>query len=126
MAKTKKKRRRKHRGTQGGSISRTTARPRSRAEAKARARSRPKAKSRPSAQEKRNAPPTWRGAINKGLFASILFFVLFVVAFKRPAPASAAISVFMLAFYIPLSYYLDSFFYRRRTRPKPPSAPPPA
>jgi Flp pilus assembly protein TadB len=112
VAKSKRKRKRKHRGTQAGSIDRrTSGRPRSRAEARARAKA--GAKSRAPAGPK---PPTWKGAIFKGLAAAGIFFVLVVVIFSRPVGASVLLAVFMLAFYIPLSYYTDSFFYRRRSR----------
>jgi hypothetical protein len=111
MAKTKKKRRRKRRGTQGGSVStRPGARPRNRQEAKARAQQR-RAKPKGPRQA---GPPTWKGALGKGLLASVLFFALFAFLFKRPLGASAALGAFTLAFYVPLSYYLDGFMYRRR------------
>jgi hypothetical protein len=61
-------------------------------------------------------PPTWRGALLKGALAALLFFVLFAAFFKRPVGASAGVAVFMLAFYVPLSYYLDGYFHRRRLR----------
>ena len=113
MAKTKKKRRRKHRGTQGGGVARAPkGRPRSRAEAKARARSQRSA----SRQPRGLKPPSWGSAIGKGALASLLFFALFAGVFGRPIGASAGFAAFMLGFYVPLSYYLDSFFFRRRTR----------
>ncbi|MGZ5333694.1 MAG: hypothetical protein ACXWD7_07305, partial [Solirubrobacterales bacterium] len=55
-------------------------------------------------------------ALGKGALASLLFFALFAGIFHRPIGASAGFAAFMLAFYVPLSYYLDGFFYRRRTR----------
>ncbi len=108
MAKTKRKRTRKHRGTQSGSISaKPRGKPRNRAEARARAGQR-------SAKPKGPQPPTWGGAVLKGLLAAGLFFALFAGIFGRPLGASALTSLFMLVFYIPLSYYVDGFFYRRR------------
>jgi hypothetical protein len=135
MAKTKKKRRRKHRGTQGGRVdtrpSRT--RPRSRAEAKAQAAQRrgsaKKGSSKGGRQDRPLAPPTWKGSFGKGALAAVLFFALFALIFKRPLGASAAISVFMLGFYVPMSYYVDSFMFKRRmralSRPKPEPKPEP-
>lgn len=113
MAKTKKKRRRKHRGTQGGGVARAPkGRPRNRAEAKARARSQKRQPREPRGLR----PPTWTGALGKGALASLLFFALFAGVFHRPLGASAGFAAFMLGFYVPLTYYLDSFFYRRRLR----------
>ena len=85
MAQTKKKRQRKHRGTQGGRVdaNRKPSRPRSRAEAKARARSTAK---RPPRGDQ---PPTWRSSIVRGLVAAVIFTVLLLLIFKR-SPGSAA------------------------------------
>ncbi len=111
MAQTKKKRRRKRRGTQGGSIdARRAARPRSREEAKARARSGRK----PAA--KQDLPPTWRGSITRGLVAALIFAVLLLAIFKRPIGVSLALGAFMLAFYIPAGYFIDMTLWRRRER----------
>jgi len=112
MAQTKKKRRRKHRGTQGGRVdpSRRTGRPRSREEAKARARA-----GRGTAS-KVDAPPTWRSAITRGLVAAAIFTVLLMLIFKRPAGSALALGGFMLAFYIPAGYFIDMTLWRRRER----------
>jgi len=112
MAQTKKKRRRKRRGTQGGRIDTSTRRskPRSRAEAKAQARS----KRKPVARA--DAPPTWRSSITRGLVAAVLFTVLLLLIFKRPAGVALALGAFMLAFYIPAGYFIDMTLWRRRER----------
>jgi hypothetical protein len=39
-----------------------------------------------------------------------------VLAFGREPGPSALIAVLMLAFYIPMGYYTDRFFWRRRMR----------
>lgn len=114
MAQTKRKRRRKHRGTQSGRVDqRPRGRPRNRAEAKARAQSR---SSRSSRRQPALTPPTWRSAFFKGGIAALLFLVLIGVVFGRPVLASVALAAFMLLFYVPMSYYTDRFFYRRRLR----------
>jgi hypothetical protein len=112
MAQTKKRRRRKRRGTQGGRIdtSGRAARPRSREEAKARARS----KRKPA--QKADLPPTWRSSILRGLFAAVIFAVLLMVIFKRPVGVGLALGAFMLAFYIPAGYFIDMAMWRRRER----------
>ena len=111
MAQTKKKRRRKQRGTQGGRIDTSRrSKPRSRAEAKAQARS----KRKPVARV--DLPPTWRSSIIRGLVAAVVFFVLLLVIFKRPVGASLALGAFMLAFYIPAGYFIDMTLWRRRER----------
>jgi hypothetical protein len=107
MAQTPR-RRRKHRGTQAGSIDRRgrSARPRSRQEARARARK--------QMGGKRDLPPTWSSAVTRGLFGSAIFAVLLVVLFGRPVPASVILAVLMLLIYIPLGHAIDTFFYNRR------------
>jgi Flp pilus assembly protein TadB len=109
MAQTRKRRRRKHRGTQSGSIDRRrAARPRSRKEAQSRARSRQ--------SNKRDQAPTWSGAVTRGLIAAGLFFALIVVVFRQPVLQALGLAILMLAFYIPMGYFIDRFFYNRRQR----------
>lgn len=112
MAQTRKKRRRKHRGTQGGRVdpNRRSSRPRSREEAKARARAGRKSPARG------DAPPTWRSAVTRGLVAAVIFTVLLMVIFKRPIGAALGLGAFMLAFYVPAGYYIDMMMWRRRER----------
>jgi hypothetical protein len=112
VAQTKKKRRKKHKGTQGGRIdTKRSARPRSRQEAKAQARSR-----RGGGSQRSDAPPTWRSSIIRGLVAALIFFVLLLILFKRPVGASLGLGAFMLVFYIPAGYYIDQMMWRKRER----------
>ena len=109
MAQTKKRRRRKRRGTQGGRVDRRAAgRPRDRRGARDRAKSK--------RAQRHEQEPTWRGAIVRGLVASAIFFALVVFAFGRPPGAALALAAFMLAFYIPMGFFIDRFLYRRRQR----------
>lgn len=112
MAQTKKKRRRKQRGTQGGRVDTgpRKGRPRSREEAKARARSRRKP------DQRQDLPPTWRNSFVRGIFAAVIFAVLLIVLFKKPVAASLVFGAFMLAFYVPAGYYIDMAMWRRRER----------
>jgi hypothetical protein len=112
MAQTRKKRRRKHRGTQGGRVdpNRRAGRPRSREEAKARARGGRKSPTRA------DAPPSWRSAITRGLVAAVIFTALLMLIFKRPVGSALGLGAFMLVFYIPAGYYIDTMMWRRRER----------
>ncbi len=112
MAQAKKKRRRKHRGTQGGRVdaNRRAARPRSREEAKARARARRK----PTPRTDR--PPTWGTAVVRAVIAAAVFVVLLILIFGRPLGSALGLGAFMLAFYIPAGYYVDTMMWRRRER----------
>jgi hypothetical protein len=112
MAQTRKKRRRKHRGTQGGRVdsNRRAGRPRSREEAKARARAGR------GSQAKVDAPPTWSSSITRGVVAAVIFTALLMLIFKRPPGTAFALGASMLVFYIPAGYYIDTVLWRRRER----------
>jgi hypothetical protein len=112
MAQTRKKRRRKHRGTQGGSIDRRRAggRPRSRQEARASARR--------QMVDRRDVRPTWRSSINRALIAAGIFVALLILLFGQSPLQGLALGVFMLAFYIPMGYGIDLFLYNRRQAQK--------
>ena len=121
MAQTKKRRRRKHRGTQGGSIDSTRrARPRSRAEARAQARSQ-------MSKSKKKAPrgtpsqrpvraPSWSGAVNRAAVGAVIFLGLLLLLFRQTPGTSIALAALMFAIYIPMGHAIDSFFYNRRLR----------
>jgi cytochrome c oxidase assembly factor CtaG len=111
MAQTRKRRRRKHRGTQGGRVdNRRRGRPRSRAEAQARARSR----KRPARGE---SPPTWRGAVFRGGLMALAFVAVLLV-FGRPLVAAILFGFAMVFIYIPMGFYFDRMMWRRRQRQK--------
>lgn len=118
MAQTKRKRRRKHRGTPAGTIERAgrTGSPQTRQDAKAIASDRRKARL--------DAPPTWRGAVNRAAIAAAVFAVLIVVAFGRDVSAGAVLGLFMFILYIPLGYLTDRAIYNFRQRRKQGSGPP--
>jgi hypothetical protein len=113
MAQTKKKRRRKQRGTQGGRIDRRPARgrARSRAEAQSRARSGTKKKGGPREPQ----PASWSSALKKGGVAAVLFVAL-LAAFGQSLAAALLVGVLMLGFYVPMAFLLDRFFYQRHLR----------
>ncbi len=125
MAQTKKRRSRKHRGTQAG----TVARPVPAAQAgRGGRRGGPavKAEARRQAQERRGTrldkPPTWRGALNRAALMALIFGLLVVLVFKKPVLEGLVIAAFMLVLYIPMSYYTDRFIYNRRRRGRSSSA----
>ena len=114
MPGNQKRRRRKHRGTQTGSIDRRgrTSRPRSRQEAMAQAR-RGSAGKRRQPVDRRLIAPTWRSATIRGLtFAALLFPVSLL--FGQPVGGAIILSVIAAFFYVPLGYYTDLFFHKRR------------
>jgi Flp pilus assembly protein TadB len=118
MAQTKKKRRRKRKGTQSGRVdTRRGPRPRNRQEAQARARrSRSQGGGTRQAANRRDQPPTWRGAFIRGAVAAGLFVVIVAFVFQRPLASALVLGAAMMAFYVPMGYFIDRFFYNRRQR----------
>ena len=63
--------------------------------------------------DRRDVPPTWRGAMIRGaLFAALLFPVSLL--FNQPVGGALVLTLIALVFYIPLGFYTEQFFYRRR------------
>jgi hypothetical protein len=110
VAQTRKRRRRKHRGTQGGRIDTRGrgGRPRSREEARARARR--------NTGNRRDQPPTWSGALGRAAFGAGIFLILLLIIFKQSIGTALGLSAAMFVIYIPMSMALDRFMYRRRMR----------
>jgi hypothetical protein len=109
-----KPRRRKHRGTQTGSVQRRQSRrPRNRQEAMAQARSRGRGGGKAQRVDRRDLPPTWRGAAIRGiLFAALLLPVSLL--FGQPLGGAIVLTILAALAYIPLGFYTETFFYNRR------------
>ncbi len=110
MAQTKRKRRRKHRGTQAGTVEARgrTGRPQTATEAKQIRKDRRDARL--------NTPPTWRSSLNRAALSAIVFGVFTVIAFGWTVAQALPLTVVMVLLYLPLSYYTDRFIYNRRQR----------
>jgi len=110
MAQTKRKRRRKHRGTPAGTIERggRTGRPQTREDAKRIARDR--------RQERLDKPPTWRSAVNRAAIAAAVFAVLVTALFDKSIPEGIALGAFMFLLYIPLGFVTDRMVYSYRMK----------
>ena len=112
MAQTKKKRKRKHRGTPAGTIERAArpARPRTKEDAKKVAAQR--------RAERLDRQPTWRGSVNRAAIAALVFFGLLILLFGRSLEEAVPLLVFMFLLYIPLGYMTDKAIYNFRQRRK--------
>ena len=113
MSQPKRKRPRKHRGTQAGTIETRgrTGRPTStQADARRIARER--------RADRLDRPPTWRGSLNRAAISAAIFAVAVVLLFHRPVAAGLILGVVMVLLYLPMSYYTDRFLYNRRQRRK--------
>ena len=123
MAQTKRKRKRRHRGTQAGTIDRAgrTSKPAASSSGGSKKRTSSKPAAKQTAAERRQArfdnPPTWRGSLNRAAFAAAIL-VIFVAVVQKNIAAGLLLGVFAMAIYIPMSYYTDLALYRRRQRQK--------
>ena len=107
MARTQR-RRRKHRGTQAGTVRRGRSRPRSRAEARGSAQR--------GRKHRLDTEPTWRGAITRGAVAAGALFLLLVLLLNAPVSGAIGLSLLAAALYTPSFHAIDTYSYRRRQR----------
>ena len=119
MAQTKKKRRRKHRGTQAGTVHRspgTTGSRSSRSSGSSGSSVKTTAAQRRA--ERLDRPPSWRSAFNRSLAAAAIFGLLVILVFKQPVVDGVSLAAVMVLVYLPMSFYTDKFIYSRRQRSK--------
>jgi hypothetical protein len=118
MAQTRNKRKTKHRGNAAGVVEsrgRTGRKPTA-AEKKGEAVS-PAERNRQKLIDKRDQPPTWRGAFYKAMIASVLL-LLVMLFFLKQSTGVAGLFPIVLGGYTVVSYYTDKWVYDRRMRKK--------
>jgi hypothetical protein len=72
------------------------------------------ARSRGGGVDRRSQPPSWNGAIKRGLFFAALLLPLSTLVFGQPISSGVVLTVLAALFYVPLGFYTDRFFYQRR------------
>ena len=88
MAQTKRKRRRKHKGTPAGTVVSST-------KPKAKGKDEAKVDARARREARMNRRPTWRGAVQRAAIAAVIFGVLLASPlFSRPIGQAAVLTVF--------------------------------
>jgi hypothetical protein len=109
MAQTRK-RRRKHRGTQAGTIE--TPAHRSGKTVRASAKGTTKSTRTPRALR----PPTWRSAAYKAGAAAAVFAVLSATLFHNKGGAGTIVItlIFVFMLYLPIAYWTDRAIYKRK------------
>jgi len=73
------------------------------------------ARAKDTLKDRRDRPPTWRGAFYRAMIAAVLLLVLAIILHVG---AAVAYFPFALLVYTPISYYTDLWIYRRRQRAK--------
>ena len=111
MAQSRNKRRRKHRGTQAGTIE--TPSHRAGKSTKAAATS---SRSSPTRQQRTMRPPTWKAAGYKAAAAALVFALLSATLFHNKGGVGTIVVtvVFVFFLYLPIAYWTDKAMYKRR------------
>ena len=117
MAQTRRKRQTKHRGNAAGVVESRGRTGRKPTAAEKSGKPRDLAKERERQLDKRDRPPTWRGAFIKAMFATIFLLLVVILLMKK---SNQAIGLFpiVLGLYTVVSYFTDRFIYDRRQRRK--------
>jgi hypothetical protein len=117
MAQTRRKRQTKHRGNAAGVVESRGRTGRKPTPGEKSGDARTLAREKEQLLDKRDQPPTWRGAFTKAMFAAIVLLLVVILVLKQ---SNQAISLFpiVLALYTVISYYTDKWIYDRRQRKK--------
>jgi hypothetical protein len=117
MAQTKRKRQTKHRGNAAGVVESRGRTGRKPTAAEKSGDTRDIAREKERALDRRDRPPTWRGAFVKAMFAGIVLLLVVILLFKQ---SNGAIGLFpvVIAFYTVIGYYTDKWMFDRRQRKK--------
>jgi hypothetical protein len=117
MAPTKRKRQTKHRGNAAGVVESRGRTGRKPTAAEKSGNAREVARAKEKAIDKRDRPPTWRGAFVKAMFAAVVL-LLFTIIFLKSSSQAIGLFPVVLVMYTLISYYTDRFIYNRRQRSK--------
>jgi hypothetical protein len=114
MAQTRRKRRTKHRGNAAGVVESRGRTGRKPTAAEKSGKVAEAAKAKQQRLDRSNRPPTWRGAFLRALIAAAALVLLSGLVLKASAGQSVAYFFVGLIAYTPISYYSDSWLYKRR------------
>jgi hypothetical protein len=117
MAQTKRRRQSKHRGNAAGVVESRGRTGRKPTAAEKSGDAGALAREKELRLDKRDRPPTWRGAFVKAMFAGVLLLLIFILVLKQSNQAIGLFPV-VIAFYTVVSYYMDKWMYERRKRNK--------
>jgi hypothetical protein len=115
MAQTRRKRQTKHRGNAAGVIESRGRTGRKPTVAEKSGDPRDREREREKLLDKRDRPPTWRGAFTKAMFASIVLLLVVILLLHQSNQAIGLFPV-VLVMYTVVSYYSDKWMFDRRQR----------
>jgi hypothetical protein len=118
MAQTRRKRQTKHRGNAAGFVESRGRTGRKPTAAEKSGEAANAAKARKEKQlDKRDQPPTWRGAFIKAMLAGVVLLLVVTLVLKQSKGAFGLFPI-VIVMYTVISYYTDKFVYDRRQRKK--------
>ena len=117
MAQTKRKRQTKHRGNAAGVVESRGRTGRKPTAAEKSGNPHEAAKAREKSIDKRDRPPTWRGAFVKAMFAAVALLLVVILVLKQSNQAIGLFPVVLVGYTV-VSYYTDKWVYDRRRRKK--------
>jgi hypothetical protein len=117
MAQTRRKRQTKHRGNAAGVVESRGRTGRKPTAAEKSGKAGDLAREKANRIDKRDRPPTWRGAFYRAMAAAVLMLLASLFLLSKPAQAIALFPLVLLL-YLPLSYYTDVWLFNRRQRNK--------
>ncbi len=118
MAQTRRKRHTKHRGNAAGVVESRGRTGRKPTAAEKSGDPQALAREKEKLLDKRDRPPSWRGAFVKAMFAAVLLLLVVLVVLKQSSNQAISLFPIVLAVYTVISYYTDKWIFDRRQRKK--------
>lgn len=115
MAQTRRKRQTKHRGNAAGVVESRGRTGRKPTPGEKTGDARTLAREKEKLLDKRDQPPTWRGAFFKAMFAAIVLLLVVILLLHQSNQAIALFPVVLVGYTV-ISYYTDKWVYDRRQR----------
>jgi hypothetical protein len=114
MAQTRRKRQTKHRGNAAGVVESRGRTGRKPTAAEKSGKAGEAARAKQKRVDPRDRPPTWRGSMLRALIAAAALVLLSGLILKASAGQSVIYFFVGLIAYTPISYYSDSWLFKRR------------
>lgn len=115
MAQTRRKRQTKHRGNAAGVVESRGRTGRKPTPGEKTGDARTLAREKEKLLDKRDQPPTWRGAFFKAMFAAVVLLLVVILLLHQSNQAIALFPVVLVGYTV-ISYYTDKWVYDRRQR----------
>jgi hypothetical protein len=113
MAQTKRRRQTKHRGNAAGVVESRGRTGRKPTTAEKTGKGGSSGAQKDNRVDRLEREPTWRGAFYRAMAAAVVMLLISILVLKKPNEAIALFPIVLVA-YVPISYYTDTWLYKRR------------